>query len=134
MRRLQTSSTDLTFWVQLMARTSGIKAPNESVINKRTQNSFICNHRGPSSSCEMIILLNNSHGAIIIAALRNKKNTSNSRRGSVWKGGRVTKLVFNGSYYITGDEWGMKKRPKYEWSAGEQRHQHNISPAVRFET
>ena len=25
-----------------------------------------------------------------------------------------------GSYYITGDEWGMKKRPKYEWSAGKQ--------------
>ena len=22
-----------------------------------------------------------------------------------------------GSYYITGDEWGKKKRPKYEWSA-----------------
>ena len=26
----------------------------------------------------------------------------------------------NGSYYITGDEWGMRKRPKYEWSAGKQ--------------
>ena len=26
----------------------------------------------------------------------------------------------NGSYYITGDEWGMQKRPKYEWSAGKQ--------------
>ena len=25
-----------------------------------------------------------------------------------------------GSYYITGDEWGMKKRPKYEWPAGKQ--------------
>ena len=25
-----------------------------------------------------------------------------------------------GSYYITGDESGMKKRPKYEWSAGKQ--------------
>ena len=23
-------------------------------------------------------------------------------------------------YYITGDEWGKKKRPKYEWSAGKQ--------------
>ena len=22
--------------------------------------------------------------------------------------------------YITGDEWGKKKRPKYEWSAGKQ--------------
>ena len=27
---------------------------------------------------------------------------------------------FEGSYYITGNEWGMKKRPKYEWSAGKQ--------------
>ena len=25
-----------------------------------------------------------------------------------------------GSYYITGDERGKKKRPKYEWSAGKQ--------------
>ena len=25
-----------------------------------------------------------------------------------------------GSYYITGDEWGKKKRPKYKWSAGKQ--------------
>ena len=27
---------------------------------------------------------------------------------------------FGGSYYITGDEWGKKKRSKYEWSAGKQ--------------
>ena len=26
----------------------------------------------------------------------------------------------NGSYYITGDEWGKKKRAKDEWSAGKQ--------------
>ena len=25
-----------------------------------------------------------------------------------------------GSYYITGDEWGMKKWPKYKWSAGKK--------------
>ena len=24
------------------------------------------------------------------------------------------------SYYITSDEWGKKKRPKYEWPAGKQ--------------
>ena len=42
---------------------------------------------GPSSSCEMIILRNNSHGGIIrvcmgifTTALRNKKNTSNSQK------------------------------------------------------
>ena len=42
---------------------------------------------GPSSSCEMIILRNNSHGGIIrvcmgifTTALRNKQNTSNSQK------------------------------------------------------
>ena len=28
--------------------------------------------------------------------------------------------IFHGSYYITGDERGKKKREKYEWSAGKQ--------------
>ena len=42
---------------------------------------------GPSSSCDMIILRNNSHGGIIrvcmgifTTALRNKQNTSNSQK------------------------------------------------------
>ena len=42
---------------------------------------------GPSSSCEMIILRNNSHGGIIrvymgifTTALRNKKNKSSSQK------------------------------------------------------
>ena len=33
---------------------------------------------------------------------------------------RLTNRFQVGSYYITGDEWGKKKRPKYEWSAGKQ--------------
>ena len=32
----------------------------------------------------------------------------------------IVNHVSPGSYYITGDEWGMKKGPKYEWSAGKQ--------------
>ena len=84
---------------------------------------------GSSSSCELIILRNKSHSEIIrvcmgiyAAALRNKKIQSNShtpslntrgsktiywcqvtggsRRGTVCKGGRVDKLVFNRHVYL----------------------------------
>ena len=84
---------------------------------------------GSSSSCELMILRNKSHSEIIrvcmgiyAAALRNKKIQSNShtpslntrgsktiywcqvtggsRRGTVCKGGRVDKLVFNRHVYL----------------------------------
>ena len=34
--------------------------------------------------------------------------------------GKIVTRVFAGSYYITGDKRGKKKRAKYEWSAGKQ--------------
>ena len=41
---------------------------------------------------------------------------------------RITEV---GSYYITNDEWGKKKRPKYEWSAVRKKKvAHEAQPSV----
>ena len=61
-----------------------------------------------------------------------KSSSTASTKSSSWpEGGRYSfevdsailknrRAARTGSYYITGDEWGMKKRAKYEWSAGKQ--------------
>ena len=66
------------------------KRKERTILSRKEKNSFVKatgTTGGPSSSCEMIILRNNSHGGIIrvcmgifTTALRNKKNTSNSQK------------------------------------------------------
>ena len=76
---------ELTFFFPHVSRAQhfALTRTRTRVVRLRAQ----CTIGGPSSSCDMIILRNNSHGRIIrvcmgifTTALRNKQNTSNSQK------------------------------------------------------